>query len=187
MNKETNELLMEVMSDDEVRTDFSCINGAKRIFDTLKASNNNDDMEDDDEYDNNSEDKDDNTHIPNYLRCSHSPNDNETYNINFWLNGERFDLKYNIISDEWLSSNEENIGNEDEMLDIIEKYAIPKRDEMVVKNFLDCVDDCRKVANSVYSLLGTFREVYGDIDKVVHHKFAEMLLAMERSSYSHND
>ena len=203
MNKETDELLVEVMSDDDVRTFFSCINGAKRIFDTLKASNNNDDMEDDDEvdkvtiqltdedfddeYDNNSEDKDDNTHIPIYLRCSHSPNDNETYDINFWLNGERFDLKYNIISDEWLSSNEEYIGNEDEMLDIIEKYAIPKRDEMVVKDFLDCVDDCRKVANSVYSLLGTFREVYGDIDKVVHHKFAEMLLAMERSSYSHND
>lgn len=203
MNKETDELIMEVMNNDDVRTLLTRIKGAWDISKLLRDSNRNDDIEDndevdkvtiqltdedfDDESDDNSEDKDDNTHIPIYLRCSYSPKDDETYDINFWVNGERFDLKYNIISDEWLSSNEKYIGNKDKMLDIIEKYAIPKRDEMVVKYFLDSFPDCRKVANSIYSLLGGFRELYGDIDKVAHHKFAEMLLAMERSSCSHND
>lgn len=193
MSKENDELLMEVMNDDDVRTFFSCINGAKRIFNTLKESDDEDKVTihlTDDDFENGtddmSEDKDDNTAIPIFLRCSHSPKDNETYDINFWLNSKRFDLKYNISSDEWLTRNEEYIGREDEIANIIDTYAVPKRDEMVVHDFLESVDDCRSVANSIYSLLGAFRKVYGDIDKVVHHKFAEMILAMERSKYSHN-
>lgn len=192
MSKENDELLMEVMNDDDVRTFFSCINGAKRIFNTLKESDDEDKVTihlTDDDFENGtddmSEDKDDNTAIPIFLRCSHSPKDNGVYDINFWLKGKRFDLKYNISLDEWLTRNEEYIGREDEIANIIDTYAVPKRDEMVVHDFLESVDDCRSVANSIYSLLGAFRKVYGDIDKVVHHKFAEMILAMERFKYSY--
>lgn len=124
--------------------------------------------------------------IPIYLRCGYSDTDDGIIDINFYLGGENFRLKYDIVDDVWGYDDESYLEREEEIQNIIETYAIPRRDDVVIDDFLELVDDGKDVVDKLYSILGMFRNVYGfndEVDKVAKHKFAEMLLAMERTSY----
>lgn len=124
--------------------------------------------------------------IPIYLRCGYSDTDDGIIDINFYLGGENFRLKYDIADDVWGYDDESYLEREEEIQNIIETYAIPRRDDVVIDDFLELVDDGKDVVDKLYSILGMFRNVYGfndEVDKVAKHKFAEMLLAMERTSY----
>lgn len=140
---------------------------------------NDEDFESKDEFDYNTNDL-----IPIYLRCGYSNTDDGIIDINFWLDGNNFKLKYDIADDVWGYDNESYLEREDEMQNIIETYAIPRRDDIVIDDFLGLVDDDKDVVDKLYSLLAICRNVFGDdVDKVAKHKFAEMLLAMERTLY----
>lgn len=147
----------------------------KIVFSSL----NDEDFESKDEFDYNTNDL-----IPIYLRCGYSNTDDGIIDINFWLDGNNFKLKYDIADDVWGYDNESYLEREDEMQNIIETYAIPRRDDIVIDDFLGLVDDDKDVVDKLYSLLAICRNVFGDdVDEVAKHKFAEMLLAMERTLY----
>lgn len=151
---------------------------------TIRVSDENFDNEVEEKTDNNTKTDDFN---PIYLRCGYSPTDCNAIDINFALNGENFKFMYNITDDEWVTYDDGYAEHGGEIMNIIETCAEPKRDEIVINNFFDFVNENPNAICGFVSLLEVFKTTFSNVDdKTANHNFAKFLLSMERYNKTNN-